>query len=295
MVKSGFSPYENRHRRGPRRFCPQGATAAEARGRRPRGGRFRPRHRRSRAIIRISRSRWRATWRRAARDRGILVCSTGIGMAMAANKVAGVRAAPAQSEDEVRLTREHNDANVLTLGARYLDEEHAADLIRHFPEHRICRRPARAPGGQDRAVGKVPDARSRRQIERRTLNRRNSMTADRNGAASGRSRSRSLRGHPARGGAPALAARADRQRELHLRSGAGSHRPASSPTSTPKAIPASATTAAANSPTSWRTWRATAPRSCSAPSTPTCSRTPARRPTRRPMPRCSRPATPSWG
>ena len=37
-------------------------------------------------------------------------------MAMAANKVAGVRAAPAQSEEEVRLTREHNDANVLTLG-----------------------------------------------------------------------------------------------------------------------------------------------------------------------------------
>src|SRR5206468_5561514 len=59
-------------------------------------------------------------------DRGILVCSTGIGMAMAANKITGVRAAPAQSEDEVRLTREHNDANVLTLGAKYLDEEHAA-------------------------------------------------------------------------------------------------------------------------------------------------------------------------
>ena len=59
-------------------------------------------------------------------DRGILVCSTGIGMAMAANKVTGVRAAPAQSEDEVRLTREHNDANVLTLGARYLDEPQAA-------------------------------------------------------------------------------------------------------------------------------------------------------------------------
>ena len=65
-------------------------------------------------------------------DRGILVCSTGIGMAMAANKVAGVRAAPAQSEDEVRLTREHNDANVLTLGAKYLDEERAAELIRVF-------------------------------------------------------------------------------------------------------------------------------------------------------------------
>src|SRR5215468_5904402 len=54
-------------------------------------------------------------------DRGILVCSTGIGMAMAANKVAGVRAAPAQSEEEVRLTRQHNDANVLTLGAHLVD------------------------------------------------------------------------------------------------------------------------------------------------------------------------------
>lgn len=65
-------------------------------------------------------------------DRGILVCSTGIGMAMAANKVAGVRAAPAQSEDEVRLTREHNDANVLTIGARYLNEENASKLIAIF-------------------------------------------------------------------------------------------------------------------------------------------------------------------
>jgi ribose 5-phosphate isomerase B len=65
-------------------------------------------------------------------DRGILVCSTGIGMAMAANKVAGIRAAPAQSADEVRLTREHNDANVLTLGAKYLDENRAAELIHLF-------------------------------------------------------------------------------------------------------------------------------------------------------------------
>jgi ribose 5-phosphate isomerase B len=65
-------------------------------------------------------------------DRGILVCSTGIGMAIAANKVDGVRAAPAQCEDEVRLTREHNDANVLTLGARYLDEDRAAGLVAIF-------------------------------------------------------------------------------------------------------------------------------------------------------------------
>jgi len=65
-------------------------------------------------------------------DRGILVCSTGIGMAIAANKVEGVRAAPGQSEDEVRLTREHNDANVLTLGAKYLDEAQAEALIGIF-------------------------------------------------------------------------------------------------------------------------------------------------------------------
>jgi ribose 5-phosphate isomerase B len=65
-------------------------------------------------------------------DRGILVCSTGIGMAMAANKVDGVRAAPAQNDDEVKFTRQHNDANVLTLGARYMDENRALELIDIF-------------------------------------------------------------------------------------------------------------------------------------------------------------------
>jgi ribose 5-phosphate isomerase B len=68
----------------------------------------------------------------ARSDRGILVCYTGIGMAMAANKVDGVRAAPAESDDEVKLTREHNDANVLTLGAKYLDENRAMELIDLF-------------------------------------------------------------------------------------------------------------------------------------------------------------------
>jgi ribose 5-phosphate isomerase B len=65
-------------------------------------------------------------------DRGILVCSTGIGMAMAANKIDGVRAAPGQNDDEVRLTREHNDANILTLGAKYMDEDRALELIDIF-------------------------------------------------------------------------------------------------------------------------------------------------------------------
>jgi ribose 5-phosphate isomerase B len=66
--------------------------------------------------------------------RGLLVCSTGIGMAMAANKVAGVRAAQGEREDEVRLTRQHNDANVLTLGARHLDEDRAMELVSVFLE-----------------------------------------------------------------------------------------------------------------------------------------------------------------
>ena len=65
-------------------------------------------------------------------DRGILVCSTGVGMSMAANKVDGVRAALAFNADEVALTRRHNDANVLTLGARYNSLEQASDLVDVF-------------------------------------------------------------------------------------------------------------------------------------------------------------------
>jgi ribose 5-phosphate isomerase B len=50
--------------------------------------------------------------------RGILVCGTGIGVSIAANRHAGVRAAVACSEETARLSREHNDANVLALGGR---------------------------------------------------------------------------------------------------------------------------------------------------------------------------------
>jgi ribose 5-phosphate isomerase B len=60
-----------------------------------------------------------------AADRGILVCSTGIGMSIAANKVSGVRAAVAMSDEEVALSRTHNNANVLTLGANFSDQESA--------------------------------------------------------------------------------------------------------------------------------------------------------------------------
>ena len=56
-------------------------------------------------------------------DCGILVCGTGIGMSMAANKVRGIRAAKVCSEYESQMSRRHNDANVLCVGARSLDYE----------------------------------------------------------------------------------------------------------------------------------------------------------------------------
>ncbi len=65
-------------------------------------------------------------------DRGVLVCSTGVGMSIAANKIAGIRAALGTTLDEVDLVRSHNDANVLTLGARYLDEAAADSLVDQF-------------------------------------------------------------------------------------------------------------------------------------------------------------------
>ena len=67
-------------------------------------------------------------------DRGILVCGTGIGMAMAANKVDGVRAAAAGDLESARLSREHNDANVLALGARITPPDLALAIVRLFLE-----------------------------------------------------------------------------------------------------------------------------------------------------------------
>jgi ribose 5-phosphate isomerase B len=65
-------------------------------------------------------------------DLGILVCGTGIGMSIAANKVQGVRAANVSNEFEAQMAREHNDANVLTLGARVLEPATALKLVDKF-------------------------------------------------------------------------------------------------------------------------------------------------------------------
>lgn len=62
-------------------------------------------------------------------DLGILVCGSGIGMAITANKVEGIRAANVSSEYEAQMCREHNDANVLTLGARILTAEQALAIV----------------------------------------------------------------------------------------------------------------------------------------------------------------------
>jgi ribose 5-phosphate isomerase B len=62
-------------------------------------------------------------------ERGVLVCGTGIGVSIAANRHAGVRAAVAYDEQTARLSRAHNDANVLALGGRSLDHDAARRIL----------------------------------------------------------------------------------------------------------------------------------------------------------------------
>jgi ribose 5-phosphate isomerase B len=65
-------------------------------------------------------------------DRGILACGTGLGMAIAANKIDGVRAAPVVDLESARLSREHNDANILALGARVTTSDMALQIVSTF-------------------------------------------------------------------------------------------------------------------------------------------------------------------
>jgi ribose 5-phosphate isomerase B len=64
--------------------------------------------------------------------RGVLICGTGIGISIAANRYRNVRAARCADSTDARLSREHNDANVLVLGARTIGEETARDCVRTF-------------------------------------------------------------------------------------------------------------------------------------------------------------------
>jgi ribose 5-phosphate isomerase B len=101
-------------------------------------------------------------------ERGVLVCGTGIGMAIAANKVAGVRAAPCADPAAARLSREHNDANILTLGARVVEGTMATAVLEtwlatDFAGGRHTRRVAKLMALEERggAPVEVPHASAR--------------------------------------------------------------------------------------------------------------------------------------
>lgn len=63
-------------------------------------------------------------------DEGIVVCGSGIGIAIAANKIKGIRAAQAWNEETARLARQHNNANVLSIGARVIPAEEIPKIVK---------------------------------------------------------------------------------------------------------------------------------------------------------------------
>ena len=89
---------------------------------------------------------------RGVHDRGILICGTGIGMSIAANKVPGVRAAQAHDAYSAERARKSNDAQILALGARVIGPELAKSIVR------IWLRAEFAGGGSSRKVAKLKAA-----------------------------------------------------------------------------------------------------------------------------------------
>lgn len=84
-------------------------------------------------------------------EQGLLVCGSGTGMAIAANKVHGIRAAVAWSPEIAALARQHNNANVLALPARFMSDEDAAKVIKAWFE-------AQYEGGRhDRRIEKIAE------------------------------------------------------------------------------------------------------------------------------------------
>lgn len=67
---------------------------------------------------------------RGEAEQGLLFCGSGTGMAISANKIKGIRAAVAWSPDIARLAREHNNANVLALPARFVSEDEATAIVK---------------------------------------------------------------------------------------------------------------------------------------------------------------------
>jgi len=63
-------------------------------------------------------------------DRGILICGSGIGMSIVANKVKGIRAALCYSSEIAKLSREHNDSNILVLAGRFTSRQDAKEMVK---------------------------------------------------------------------------------------------------------------------------------------------------------------------
>jgi glycine hydroxymethyltransferase len=100
---------------------------------------------------------------RGEAERGVLVCGTGIGMSIVANKVPGVRAALAHDAYSARMAREHNDANILVIGGRTTGPELARELLKtwleaHFEGGRHARRLEKIRGFETRFCRKTPSA-----------------------------------------------------------------------------------------------------------------------------------------
>jgi ribose 5-phosphate isomerase B len=81
---------------------------------------------------------------------GVIICGSGNGIAMAANKHQGIRAAVCWNEDISRLARQHNDANMIALPSRYIDRDLAIKLVEIFLETKFD------GGRHDRRVKKIP-------------------------------------------------------------------------------------------------------------------------------------------
>ncbi|MCL2525985.1 MAG: ribose 5-phosphate isomerase B [Coriobacteriia bacterium] len=89
---------------------------------------------------------------RGEADAGILVCGTGLGMSIAANKVKGIRAVPVTTPEFAQLAREHNDANVLCLSGRFVDDASNKHIVQEFLTTDF------AEGRHARRVAKFEDA-----------------------------------------------------------------------------------------------------------------------------------------
>ena len=95
-----------------------------------RAPRRRARTARSRSTIPITPTTWRCGSSSMRPVAGVLLCGTGLGMAYAANRHPGVRAAVAWTAEVARLARSHNDANVLVLPARFVSEDEGVEILR---------------------------------------------------------------------------------------------------------------------------------------------------------------------